>query len=59
MEEMTIEQLVIYLTDITSKKTVYGWVYRDAVPWYKRGKRLLFNREQIDKWNLAGRPKND
>jgi len=54
MEEMTIEQLVEYLTDISSKKTIYGMVYRDAIPWKKLGKRLLF-----EKRNLAGRPKND
>jgi len=57
--EMTIEELVEYLPDIKSIKTVYGWVYRDAIPWHKMGKRLLFNKEQIDKWNLAGRPQND
>lgn len=55
---MTIEQLVDYLTDITSISTVYGWVYRDAVPSHKPGKRLVFYTDEIDKWNLAGRPKN-
>jgi len=57
--EMTIEELVNYLPDIKSKKTIYGWVYRDAVPWRKQGKRLLFDKDKIDKWNLSGRPKND
>ena len=56
---MTIEELVNYLPDIKSKKTIYGWVYRDAVPWRKQGKRLLFDKDKIDKWNLSGRPKND
>jgi len=58
MEELTIEQLVEYLTDIKSKATVYGWKYRNAIPWHKPGKRLIFYKDEIDKWNKAGRPKN-
>jgi len=58
-DEMTIEQLVDYLPDITSKQTVYDWVYRDVIPYHKLGKRLLFDKTKIDKWNQAGRPKND
>lgn len=56
---MTIEQLVEYLPDITSKKTVYGWVYKDAIPWRKQGKRLMFDKKKIDIWNKNGRPKNN
>jgi len=56
--EMTIEELVNYLTDISSKSTIYGWVYRNAIPWHKPGKRLIFYTHEIDAWNLAGRPKN-
>jgi len=57
--EMTIEELVNYLTDISSKATVYGWKYRNAIPWHKPSKRLIFYMHEIDAWNLAGRPKNN
>lgn len=54
----TVQELVDYLPDINSRQTVYDWVYKDKVPWHKLGKRLYFNKQKIDNWNKAGRPKN-
>ena len=49
MEEyLTIEELCEYLK--ISKQTVYLMTSRDAIPFFKVGRRLRFRREAIDKW---------
>ena len=37
-----------------SKSTVYKRVMNNTIPYLKLGKRVLFDREQIDEWVLNG-----
>lgn len=38
-----------------SVPTIYGLVHKRSIPFYKRGQRLYFKREDIEKWVDAGR----
>lgn len=45
---MTIEQVASYLS--LSKATIYGYTFRNTIPYAKRGKRLYFEKSAIDEW---------
>lgn len=45
---MTIEQVASYLS--LSKATIYGYTFRNTIPYTKRGKRLYFEKFAIDDW---------
>ena len=45
---MTIVEVAIYLS--LSKATIYGYTFRNTIPYAKRGKRLYFEKSAIDKW---------
>lgn len=45
---MTIEDLASYLS--LSKATIYGYTFRNTIPYTKRGKRLYFEKSAIDDW---------
>jgi len=45
---MTIEQVANYLS--LSKTTIYGYTFRNTIPYAKRGKRLYFEKSAIDEW---------
>lgn len=50
---LTLEALCEYLGDpqrALPKATVYGWVAKNSIPYNKRGKRLYFNKKEIDIW---------
>jgi excisionase family DNA binding protein len=54
-EYMTINKLSKYIN--SSVSAIYAKVHRREIPYIKRGKRLLFNVEDIDKWLKGGRIK--
>jgi excisionase family DNA binding protein len=54
-EYLTIDQLSEYIN--SSVSAIYGKVHRREIPYIKRGKRLLFNLGDIDKWLKDGRVK--
>jgi excisionase family DNA binding protein len=37
-----------------AKGTVYGLVHRNAIPYHKSGKRVLFKRSELESWLLTG-----
>lgn len=45
---MNVQQVAAYLS--LSVQTIYGLVYKREIPNAKRGKRLYFNRGEIDEW---------
>lgn len=42
--------------DISSKPTVYKWTHEGRIPCTKRGKKLWFNRQDLEAWIEAGMP---
>ena len=41
---------------ISSKPTVYKWTHEGRIPCKKRGKKLWFNRQDLEAWIEAGMP---
>ncbi len=45
---LTVREVAIYLG--VHEKTVYAWVERGAMPHYKIGGRVRFDRAQVQQW---------
>jgi len=54
-EFMTVEQLSDYLT--LARQTIYGLCSGRELPYLKRGKRLYFNKNDIDNWLKSSKRK--
>jgi excisionase family DNA binding protein len=52
---LTIQQAAEFLS--LSVPTLYGYVSRKAIPFYKRSKRLYFSKQELTDWVKAGRKK--
>ena len=50
---MSTEQLSVYLS--LSKSAIYKLTYTKKIPHYKRGKKLYFDKEDINKWIFEGK----
>ena len=57
-EMLTIEELAEYLPEKPKKSTIYRWTHKGLIPYHNYGKKLLFDKNKIDKWNDSGRPAN-
>lgn len=55
-QHLSIEELSEYLPEKPSQGTIYQWTYNQRIPYRKFGRRLYFEKEQIDLWNEKGRP---
>lgn len=51
---LDIDSLITYLGNV-SKATVYRWLHMRCIPSYKLGKRVYFQRSEIDDWMKAKR----
>lgn len=54
-----IELALVILSEkagINSKPTVYKWSHEGRIPCTKRGKKLWFNREELESWIESGMP---
>lgn len=51
---LDIDALIMYIGNV-SKATVYRWVHFRTIPSYKVGKRVYFQRAEIDDWLLNQR----
>lgn len=47
---MRIDELKEYLIEQPSKATIYRWARLGLIPFFKRGNKLFFWREEIDEW---------
>jgi uncharacterized protein Usg len=54
---MNIKQLQNYLPDKPSFATIYKWVSKKMIPYYKKSKSLSFHKSDIDGWLKSGRIK--
>lgn len=50
---LTIGEAAVYLN--LAKQTLYGYTSQRLIPFVKRGKKLFFQREAIEKWLLEGK----
>ena len=54
-----LDHLIAYLPEHPAKSTVYGWVCDNLIPYSKTGKRLRFQKSQIDAWLSQNAHKTD
>jgi len=52
-----LDDLCSYHPDHPAKPTVYGWICQRAIPYHKKGKKLMFLKSEIDTWLKNGRRK--
>ncbi len=56
---MTLKELQQFHPEHPAAPTIYGWVRSGLIPYYKKGKKLIFKRREIEDWLNAGRQKTD
>lgn len=56
---MTLKELQLFHPEHPAAPTIYGWVRGGLIPYYKKGKKLIFKRQEIENWLNAGRQKTD
>ncbi len=56
---MTLKEFQQFHPEHPAAPTIYGWVRGGLVPYYKKGKKLIFKRQEIEDWLNAGRQKTD
>jgi hypothetical protein len=54
---MNLEELCKYRPDKPAKATVYAEVQAKKIPFYKKAKKLMFRKSEIDKWLMEGKRK--
>ncbi len=54
-EYITVKQVAELLC--LSVQTIYGFTSKMSIPYYKRGQRLYFSRQEINEWIQSGRRK--
>lgn len=52
-EWMDIDQLRAYLPSRPARQTIYGWTSTHQIPFYKKGKRIMFLKAEIDQWLIG------
>ncbi len=53
---MNVKELSEYLPDRPTVNTIYVWVNKNRIPFQKFGKTVLFDQEEVDRWNDLNRP---
>ena len=51
---LNVQQLSDYIPFKPAKQTIYGWVNKSQIPFYKKRKGLYFLQSEIDTWLLNG-----
>jgi predicted DNA-binding transcriptional regulator AlpA len=54
---LNLSDFCSYHPNHPAKQTVYAWIVQRAVPYHKKGKKLMFLKSEIDKWLKEGRRK--
>lgn len=54
---LNLDDLCKYHPDRPAKPTVYAWVGQRLIPYHKKGKKLMFLKNEIDDWLKQGRRK--
>ena len=51
---LSVASLIEYLPTHPAEQTIYGWTSARKIPFYKKGKSILFKKEEIDQWLNEG-----
>ena len=49
-----LPDLISYLPNHPAEQTVYGWTSTRKIPFHKKGKSILFKKDEIDAWLQNG-----
>ena len=57
---LSVTSLIEYLPTHPAEQTIYGWTSARKIPYYKRGKSIMFKKDEIDQWlNESTRHKSE
>ena len=54
---MSLKEAALFLN--LAKQTVYGFTSKQQIPFMKKGKKLYFQKSELEKWLMEGNIKND
>ncbi len=54
---MSLQETALFLN--LAKQTVYGFTSKQQIPFIKKGKKLYFQKSELEKWLMEGNKKND
>ena len=54
---LSIQEATIFLN--LAKQTLYGFTSRNEIPFIKRGKKLYFQKSDLENWLLVGKRKSN
>ena len=49
-DEMGMDELIVYLPTHPGKSTIHRWMREKGLPSRRMGRRLYFNRKEVDEW---------
>ena len=47
---LNLAELIEYLPTHPAEQTIYSWTSSKKIPFHKKGRRILFNKKEIDEW---------
>ena len=53
---LSIQEAMVYLN--LAKQTLYGFTSKNEIPFIKRGKKLYFRKDDLEKWLMEGKRKS-
>jgi excisionase family DNA binding protein len=54
---LDVGDMSVYLNVTT--RTIYRWVKECGLPYYRRGVRLMFDKKEVDEWQLGKLPEQN
>jgi excisionase family DNA binding protein len=54
---MSLQETAMFLN--LAQQTVYGYTSKQLIPFIKKGKKLYFQKSELEKWLLSGNCKDD
>ena len=54
---MSLQETAMFLN--LAQQTVYGYTSKHLIPFIKKGKKLYFQKSELEKWLLSGNCKDD
>jgi len=51
---LNVPELIKYLPTHPAEQTIYSWTSSRRIPFHKKGRRILFNKKEIDEWLQQG-----
>ncbi len=55
---LTVEDLCEYLPEHPTKQTIYNWIAKNEIPYYKKNRRIRFLKSEVEQWLLIDKKKS-